>query len=278
MHFSFVRFPSGCEDPPSCMFVFALTQYFPSCSHLPSVFCLHFSPRLPVRTCVHQHQHILATCYLITRARPTLRTSLAEHTWAKKQSACYATKANHTTRTVATRGVWRTDTKSNRGTFYIENGVKQTNQIRQNVVKVLSSETGGEDIPNTKISVNFPENISCSALNFYLCFLLGILPQRTLMEKPCQHRPLFQKTKKEVLKKGTREMYSYLTIDSRSEKESPTPPTPPPQTPACWWDKYSFCLLHCTCSTIRNCCSAPWNQQLCHLYDFRSYHVNACLY
>lgn len=64
-----------------------------------SSFFFHSSLRLLVRTCVH-HQRILATCYLITRARPTLRTSLAEQTRVKHQSACYATKANHTTRTI----------------------------------------------------------------------------------------------------------------------------------------------------------------------------------
>eukprot|EP00064_Thunnus_orientalis_P018158 superscaffoldBa00004090_g18250 len=36
------------------------------------------------KTCVH-HQHILATCYLITRARETLKTSLAEQTRVKHQ-------------------------------------------------------------------------------------------------------------------------------------------------------------------------------------------------
>lgn len=41
--------------------------------------CPHFSLRLLARTCVH-HRHILATCYLITRARATLKTSLAEQT------------------------------------------------------------------------------------------------------------------------------------------------------------------------------------------------------
>lgn len=44
-----------------------------------------------------------------------------------------------------------------------------------------------------KKSVIFPEKISCSTL---LCFSSGLLPQRMLMEKPCQHGPLFQKTKK----------------------------------------------------------------------------------
>lgn len=69
------------------VFSFAFSLYF------------HFSARLLARTCVH-HQRILATCYLITQARATLKTSLAEQTQAKHQSARYATKANHTTRTI----------------------------------------------------------------------------------------------------------------------------------------------------------------------------------
>lgn len=118
-------FQSGCDDSPRCTFVFLLTQYFLSrWSHLPSVFLLHFPLRLLARTCVH-HRHILVTCYLITRARPTLRTSLAEQTRAKHQKCVLCNQSQPYNKNCPTRGVWRTDTKSNRGTFYIENGVKQ---------------------------------------------------------------------------------------------------------------------------------------------------------
>lgn len=57
---------------------------------------------------------------------------------------------------------------------------------------------------------------------FYLCFLLGTLPQRMLMEKPCQHRPLFQKTKKEVLKKGNKGIVQ-LSHHQQIRKTEPSP-------------------------------------------------------
>ena len=85
-------FYSVCDDSPSARLPPALSQYFLSCwSFLFSVVTLlsllyltfslsllpHFSRRLLARTCVH-HRRIPATCYLITRARATLKTSLAE--------------------------------------------------------------------------------------------------------------------------------------------------------------------------------------------------------
>lgn len=87
---------------PLLLIISLLYLYHPLYFILPAfLHCLspHSCLRLLVRTCVH-HQHILATCYLITRARATLKTSLAEETRVKHQSVCYATKANHTTRTI----------------------------------------------------------------------------------------------------------------------------------------------------------------------------------
>lgn len=113
---------------PPFLLIISLLSLYPRFSFIFFLFT-HFSLRLLVRTCVH-HQHILATCYLITRARVTLKTSLAEQTRVKHQSACYATKANHTTRlsSMVGRG---TDTASNGGTSFHRNREKRTNQIQQ---------------------------------------------------------------------------------------------------------------------------------------------------
>lgn len=124
MYFIYLLFCCGCHDSSSAhLSSLYLTASVPADHFSPlslSSFFLflspHFSLRLLVRTCVH-HRHILATCYLITRARVTLKTSLAEQTRVKHQSGCYATKANHTTRLsgMVVRG---TDTESGWSHFF----------------------------------------------------------------------------------------------------------------------------------------------------------------
>lgn len=113
-----------------------------------------FSFRLLVRTCVHHH-HILATCYLITRARPTLRTSRAEQIWKKHQSSRYATKAKHT-RTVR-HGEYEELIRSlTEALFTLSNADKST--LTQN------------EIPNIKksVKIHFMQHPEL----FFLCFLL----------------------------------------------------------------------------------------------------------
>lgn len=102
---------------------------------------LYLSPRLLVRTCVH-HQHIPATCYLITRARPTLKTSLAEQTRVEQQSVRYATKANHTTRTIQRGECQELIQSLNRGTFYIEKWSKADKSNTTNAVKTEAKRRG----------------------------------------------------------------------------------------------------------------------------------------
>lgn len=96
----------------ACMFMFyPFSFFFP-------LFTLH---RLLVRTCVH-HQHIPATCYLITRARATLKTSLAEQTWtAKHQSVLSVMQPKPTViqRELSSAGMGEDAKSYNRGTFYI---------------------------------------------------------------------------------------------------------------------------------------------------------------
>ena len=125
--------------------VFDSDQYSPLSSSL--------SLRLHARTCVH-HRHILATCCLITRARLTLRTSLAEQMQAKHSSVCYATKANHTTRTVQ---LGEREELSNRGTFYIQQ--RKSRQIKTPNMRWKNfyprQEEREEESPNIRISVNF---------------------------------------------------------------------------------------------------------------------------
>ena len=143
---------SGCGDSPPplpCAFAFLSISMPPllllitphSCLYPHLCFIFISPPRLLVRTCVH-HQHILATCYLITRARPTLKTSLAEQTRVEQQSVRYATKANHTTRTIQ-RGECEELIRSlNRGTFYIEKRSKADKSNTTNAVKTEAKRRG----------------------------------------------------------------------------------------------------------------------------------------
>lgn len=169
---------------------------------------LYLLPRLLVRTCVH-HQHIPATCYLITRARPTLKTSLAEQTRVEQQSVRYATKANHTTRTIQRGECQELIQSLNRGTFYIEKWSKADKSNTTNAVKTEAKRRGNPKYLKKKIkSVNFFQRTFHAALYrtlLFLCFPLEYCRKRKggSRREPCQHRPFFQKTRRKNKRKKT---------------------------------------------------------------------------
>lgn len=132
-------------------------------------------------------------------------------THMKHQSACYATKANHTTRTIRHRECEELIRSLTEALFTY----KRSKADKSNTTKNCHPRPSGEDIPkNKKISVNFPENISCSTL-LSLCFPLEYC------RKGCSWRNLANtdlsfKRQKVKCKNKQGNMYSYLTIDSRS--------------------------------------------------------------
>lgn len=181
-----------------------------------------FPCRLLARTCV-RHRPILATCYLTTRARPTLRTSPAERRARasrhrkkekeKRKRTRHTTKADHSTRNCPpqppptlhpfpsppppyTRGADIESRLAEALFVHTENnGLEQTNQTgpQPSWPYYPFKRKEKKNLSNKRKCVNFPENISCNSLPRppKKLFLFGILPQKDAHGyKPCQHRPL----------------------------------------------------------------------------------------
>lgn len=150
---------------PLCSFAFPLSQYSPG-DHLSLFILLYFvlpafllslsllislsgSLREPAYTINISWQHATSSpgtgqlwrLHLLSRAR------------VKHQSARYATKANHTTRTIQHGECEELIRSLPEALFtYSRKGVKQTNQKRW---KKFHPRPSGEDIPKSKICVHF---------------------------------------------------------------------------------------------------------------------------
>lgn len=127
--------------------------------------------RLLVRTCVH-HQHIPATCYLITRPRATLKTSLAEHqTWGEATKCALCNQSWQHNENLSNTGSVKNWYRVKQRHFLLSNGRKAD---KSNTVKELLNPRRSWERKSKIFKYLLILQQTFQAALFYLCFFSGL--------------------------------------------------------------------------------------------------------